>query len=218
MRRLIRLCFSTLLCAASGSALAANDGLAVLSLQETQAPASAPAGAAPVGAPARGQYGGGFIEALLTGGAAPQPQTAVASIASEPASEAEGEPEPQFMRQEVDYRGAGGAGNDRRRHARQIPVSDRAGRARRCATGSASGVPASNGRASSGSAASPNGRTGRRRPRCCCAGPTCRAIWRAAPIIRSAPERSISAPRSTAFTAPTSRRRSATTSRQAASG
>ena len=105
MRRLIRLCFSTLLCAASGSALAASDGLAVLSLQETQAPASAPAGAAPVGAPARGQYGGGFIELLLNGGASQQPQAAVASIASEPATEAEGEPEPQFMRQEVDYRG-----------------------------------------------------------------------------------------------------------------
>ena len=82
----------------------------------------------------------------------------------------------------------------------------------------ASGVPASHGRASSGSAARPNGRTGRRRPRCCRAVRISPAIWPAVPATRSAPERSISAPRSTAFTAPTSRRRSATTSRQAASG
>ena len=89
---------------------------------------------------------------------------------------------------------------------------------RRCATASALGDPASNGRASSGSAASPNGRIGRRRPRCCCAVPICRAIWRAGPTIRSAQGRSISGPRSTAFTAPTSRRPSAITSRQAVSG
>ena len=85
--------------------MAANDGLAVLSLQEPQAPASAPADGAPVPTPARGRYGGGFIEMLLTERPSQQPQAA-ASIASEPAPEAELEPEPQFMRQEVDYRGA----------------------------------------------------------------------------------------------------------------
>ena len=41
------------------------------------------------------------------------------------------------------------------------------------------------------------------------AGPTCRASWRAARTTRSAPARSISARRSTASTAPTSRTRSA---------
>ena len=43
MRRLARLCFSATLCAVSGPALAANDGFMILGLQETQAPASAPA-------------------------------------------------------------------------------------------------------------------------------------------------------------------------------
>ena len=66
---------------------------------------------APAPAPARGRYGGGFIEALLTGGES-QPQTA-APIASEPATEADGEPEPQFQRQEVDY-------SDRRRRERIV--------------------------------------------------------------------------------------------------
>jgi lipoprotein-anchoring transpeptidase ErfK/SrfK len=96
MRRLAPLCFPALLCAMSTPALAANDGLVIL----------APAEAASVPTPvfARGQYGGGFIEMLLTGGAPQQPQT-VASIASEPATEADGEPEPQFQRQEVDYSG-----------------------------------------------------------------------------------------------------------------
>ena len=53
----------------------------------------------------RGRYGGGFIEALLTGGALQPPQ--VAATASEPTSDAdaEAEPEAQFRRQEVDYSG-----------------------------------------------------------------------------------------------------------------
>jgi lipoprotein-anchoring transpeptidase ErfK/SrfK len=99
--RLAKLCFSALLCSVSVPALAANDGLAILSLQATQASASAPADAAP----ARGRYGGGLVEMPLTGGASQEPQTTVASIASQPASEAEGEPEAQFRRQEVDYTG-----------------------------------------------------------------------------------------------------------------
>ena len=101
---LARLCFSAFLCAVSVPALAANNGLAVLSLQEPQAPASAPADAAPVPTPAQGRYGGGFIEMLLTGGASQEPQEA-ASLATEPPPEAESEPEPQFERQEVDYTG-----------------------------------------------------------------------------------------------------------------
>ena len=101
---LARLCFSAFLCAVSVPALAANDGLAVLSLQEPQAPASAPADAAPVPTPAQGRYGGGFIEMLLTGGASQEPQEA-ASLATEPPPEAESEPEPRFQRQEVDYTG-----------------------------------------------------------------------------------------------------------------
>ena len=66
--------------------------------------ASADAAPASPSAPARGRYGGGFIEALLTGGA-PQQAQAVASTVSEPATEADSEPEPQFRRQEVEYSG-----------------------------------------------------------------------------------------------------------------
>src|ERR1700729_2774772 len=93
MRRLARLCFSATLCAASGPALAANDGFMILGLQETQAPASAPADVQPVPAPAQGERSGGLIGLLLNGGGS----------AREPAPE--GEPEPQFQRQEVDYAG-----------------------------------------------------------------------------------------------------------------
>jgi lipoprotein-anchoring transpeptidase ErfK/SrfK len=107
MRRLATLCFPTLLCAISAPAMAANDGVIVFVPPAPQAAESA-ANAAPVSVPApaptRGRYGGGFIEALLTGGAPQEPQ-AVASTASEPATEADSEPEPQFQRQEVDYSG-----------------------------------------------------------------------------------------------------------------
>jgi lipoprotein-anchoring transpeptidase ErfK/SrfK len=72
--------------------------------QATESAAQAAPASVPAPAPTRGQYGGGFIEALLTGGASQQPQ-AVASIASEPATVADSEPEPQFQRQEVDYSG-----------------------------------------------------------------------------------------------------------------
>ena len=80
---------------------------------------------------------------------------------------------------------------------------------RRSNTASASAGPASPGRASPSSPTSANGRTGRRRRRCCCAGPTCRATWRAASKIRSARARCIWPARSTASTAPTSPTRSA---------
>ena len=105
MRRLATLCFPVLLCAVSAPALAANDGVIIFAPPETpqRAPTSA-CSPVPTPAPTRGRYGGGFIEALLTGGATQQPQT-VASIANESATEAESEPEPQFQRQEVDYSG-----------------------------------------------------------------------------------------------------------------
>jgi lipoprotein-anchoring transpeptidase ErfK/SrfK len=105
MRRLATLCFPALLCAISAPALAANDSAIIFAPAEVQAAENASVGAAPVPTPApvRGRYGGGFIEALLTG-AESQPQTA-APTAGEPAMEAEGEPEPQFRRQEVDYAG-----------------------------------------------------------------------------------------------------------------
>jgi lipoprotein-anchoring transpeptidase ErfK/SrfK len=103
MRRLATLCFPALLCAASAPALAANDHVIVFAPPETQLSQYASgATSVPAPAPARGQYGGGFIEALLTGGAG-QSQTAVAG-ASEPA-DVEAAPEPQFQRQEVDYSG-----------------------------------------------------------------------------------------------------------------
>jgi lipoprotein-anchoring transpeptidase ErfK/SrfK len=88
--------------------MAANDSVIVFVPPAPQAAESASADTAPAfvpaPAPTRGRYGGGFIEALLTGGAPQQPQ-AVASIASESATEADSEPEPQFQRQEVDYSG-----------------------------------------------------------------------------------------------------------------
>ncbi|HEY1781784.1 MAG TPA: L,D-transpeptidase [Roseiarcus sp.] len=51
----------------------------------------------------RGRYGGGFIEALLTGGLAQDPQGTAPTV--EPAPDAVAGPEPQFRRQEVDYTG-----------------------------------------------------------------------------------------------------------------
>ena len=218
MRRLATLCFPALLCAVSAPPMAANDGVIVFVPPETQlseyASGAAPA-SVPAPAPTRGRYGGGFIEALLTGGARSSRRWPPQLRAS-----------PRTWKPSPSRNSAGRKSTTRGRKRRERLSSTRptgscfssSRTEKRCATASASGVPASNGRASSGSAASPNGRTGRRRPRCCCAVPTCRAIWRAAPIIRSARERSISGPRSTAFTAPTSRRPSATTSRQAASG
>jgi lipoprotein-anchoring transpeptidase ErfK/SrfK len=107
MRRLATLCFPALLCAISAPAMAANDGVIVFVPPETSAAQSASAQPAPASVPApaptRGRYGGGFIEALLTGGALQQPQMA-APIANEP-TDVEAEPEPQFRRQEVDYTG-----------------------------------------------------------------------------------------------------------------
>ena len=109
MRRLATLCFPVLLCAISAPALAANDGVIVFVPPETQLSAYA-SGAAPgsLPAPAPARDGGGFLEALLTGGAPQQPQTAI-SGASEPA-DVKAEPEPQFRRQEVDYTGPEAAG------------------------------------------------------------------------------------------------------------
>jgi hypothetical protein len=71
MRRLATLCIPAFLCAVSTSALAANDGVIIFAPPEAQALESAPTNAAlaSASAPARGRYGGGFIEALLTGGA-----------------------------------------------------------------------------------------------------------------------------------------------------
>jgi lipoprotein-anchoring transpeptidase ErfK/SrfK len=114
MRRLATLCFPVLLCAVSAPALGANDGVVffVPPPETTQAAKRAsvdtPAAAAPGSAPVRGRYGGGFIEALLTGGALQQPQMA-APIANEP-TDVEAEPEPQFRKQEVDYLGPEAAG------------------------------------------------------------------------------------------------------------
>ena len=102
MRRLATLCFPVLLCAISAPAFAANDGVIVFVPPEASsdaAPASLPAPAA-----MRGRYGGGFIEALLTGGALQQPLLAAPNASER--SDLEAEPEPQFRRQEVDYTGS----------------------------------------------------------------------------------------------------------------
>jgi lipoprotein-anchoring transpeptidase ErfK/SrfK len=119
-------------CAVSGPAVAGDGGLAILGLDEraqATSSAAAPAGDGDLGvlgleqerqalpdAPAasgRGRYGGGFIELLITGGrpqaprgreADPSPQAA--PLAADPAMEAEGEPQPQFLRHEVEYAGS----------------------------------------------------------------------------------------------------------------
>lgn len=108
MRRLAPLCIPALLLAIPVPAIAASDGVIVFVVPQTRAAGGASADAAPIPAPApipmRGRYGGGFIEALLTGGAPQQPQTA-ASTAGEPTSDVEAEPDPEFRRQEVDYTG-----------------------------------------------------------------------------------------------------------------
>jgi lipoprotein-anchoring transpeptidase ErfK/SrfK len=101
MRRLATFCFPVLLCAVSAPALAANDGVITFTPPNVAAAESA---SVFTPAPTRGRYGGGFIEALLTGGAPQQAQT-VASVANDPTTEADSEPEPQFQRQEVDYSG-----------------------------------------------------------------------------------------------------------------
>src|ERR1700760_1985238 len=105
MRTLPALCFSALLTALTALALAANDRVIVFTPPETQLSQYASGAAtAPVSAPAptRGRYGGGLIEALWPGAVGQPPQT-VAPMASEPTSDAEGEPDPQFQRQEVEY-------------------------------------------------------------------------------------------------------------------
>jgi lipoprotein-anchoring transpeptidase ErfK/SrfK len=104
MRRLATLCIPAFLFAIPTTALAANDGVIVF--VPPVAPAAQSASIAPVSVPApiRGQYGGGFIEALLTGSGASQPPMAAAN-ANDPGSDVQAEPDPQFRRQEVDYSG-----------------------------------------------------------------------------------------------------------------
>lgn len=113
MRRLAALAIPALFLAAP--AKAANDGVIVFAPPEAQLSAYA-AGAAPVlsspapaSVPMRGRYGGGFIEALLTGAAAQQPQTGVSAVGG-PATDAEAEVEPRFRRQEVKYQGSAAPG------------------------------------------------------------------------------------------------------------
>ncbi len=107
MRRLATLCIPAFLFAVPAPSMAASDHVIVFVPPETQlsqyasGATSAPA-SVPAAAPTRGRYGGGFIEALLSGGAG-QSQTAV-STENAPA-DVEAEPEPQFQRQEVDYSG-----------------------------------------------------------------------------------------------------------------
>jgi lipoprotein-anchoring transpeptidase ErfK/SrfK len=106
MRRLATLCFPALLFAVTAPAMAANDGVIVFVPPQAQAvegvSVDAPPFPAPTPAPTRGRYGGGFIEALLTGGAG---QSQVLASTASDAAGVEAEPEPQFRRQEVDYTG-----------------------------------------------------------------------------------------------------------------
>ena len=69
MRRLATLCFPAFLCAASAPALAANDRVIVFAPEAQLSQYGFGAASVPAPAPTRGRYGGGFIEALLTGGA-----------------------------------------------------------------------------------------------------------------------------------------------------
>jgi lipoprotein-anchoring transpeptidase ErfK/SrfK len=113
MNSVARALIVAVVCAVSGPAFARNDGLAILGLEEQpQAAPSAPMEPIAPAQPGRGRFGGGLIELLLTGGRAPAPRTPAmdpspqaASLATEPATATEGQPEPQFLRQEVDYPG-----------------------------------------------------------------------------------------------------------------
>ena len=105
MRRLVAYCVPALLLALPTPSLASNDGVIVFTPPQPQAAESASGGAPPsVPAPTRGRYGGGFVEALLTGGLA-QPPLMAAPTAGEPAPDVETGPAPQFQRREVDYTG-----------------------------------------------------------------------------------------------------------------
>ncbi len=130
MNSVARALIAAVACAVSGTAFAASDGLGVLGLDARAQASSRPAFAdngglavlglerqtqAPPDAPAetgRGRYGGGFIELLITGGRSPtsqgiqaDPAPQAASLATDPSTEAAGEPQPQFLRREVAYSG-----------------------------------------------------------------------------------------------------------------
>src|ERR1700722_7860145 len=122
MRRFATLCFPTLLGAISAPALAANDSVIIFAPAEVRAAENAFVAATPVPAPApgpvRGRYGGGFIEAILTG-AESQPQTA-APTASEPGAGGEAKSRAGAAISAAGSRvlRTGGARNACRRHAR----------------------------------------------------------------------------------------------------
>ena len=106
MRRLVAYCVPALLLALSTPSLASNDGVIVFTPPQPQAAESGSGGApppVPAASPTRGRYGGGFIEALLTGGLAQEPQRTAPTV--EPLPDVEAGPAPQFQRQEVDYKG-----------------------------------------------------------------------------------------------------------------
>ena len=122
----------------------------------------------------------------------------------------------RFKRQVVNYRPTKRRAPSSSTPRTPISISCSAA-ARRSATASASAARASPGRASRPSRRRPSGRTGIRRRRCSSVSPICRASWPAAPATRSAPAPCISPARSTASTAPTRRRPSASACRRAAS-
>ena len=104
MRRLVAYWVPALLLALPTPSLASNDGVIVFTPPQPQAAESASGGAPPSGpAPTRARYGGGFVEALLTGGLAPPPLMAAPTV--EPAPDVEAGPAPRFQRREVDYTG-----------------------------------------------------------------------------------------------------------------
>ena len=106
MRRLATLCVPAFFFAFPTPSMAASDHVIVFIPPETQLSeyASGAPPSVPAVSPTRGQYGGGFIEALLTGGLAQEPQR-TAPTAGESEPDVEAGPEPQFQRREVDYTG-----------------------------------------------------------------------------------------------------------------
>ena len=106
MRRLATYCVPAFFFAFPTPSMAASDHVIVFIPPETQLSeyASGAPPSVPAVSPMRGQYGGGFIEALLTGGLAQEPQR-TAPTAGESEPDVEAGPEPQFQRREVDYTG-----------------------------------------------------------------------------------------------------------------
>ena len=171
--------------------------------------------------------GGGFLELMLGGGAhynepsrvepARAPVARQANYAPNPVHQpVQRQIDPMFMRQEVDYAGSEAPGTlvvDT--PSKFLYFVEGNGRAIRYGIGV--GRPGFEWSGIKTISTRPNGRPGRRPPKCCCAAPICRPSWMAVPAIRWGRGRSTSARRCIASTAQPNPGRLAPMCRRAAS-